>query len=82
MAKKRASILFAQPAAARQRESPQAVDSESMRFVVWRSSSAGKYCAYCLMRKIPVTTALSFFPAELANALIVSSVRFTEMGPA
>ena len=32
------------------------------------------------MQKIPVTTALSLFPAELANAFMVSSVSLTEMG--
>jgi hypothetical protein len=29
---------------------------------------------------MPVTTALSFFPGTLANALMVSSVPFTEIG--
>ena len=45
---------------------PLAADSESIRFAAWYSSSAGTLRVYCLMRNIPVTTALSFFPAELA----------------
>jgi hypothetical protein len=37
---------------------------------------------YCPMRKIPVTTGLSFLPAALANDLIVSSVPSTMIGAA
>ena len=32
------------------------------------------------MRKMPVTTELSFFPGDAAKALIVSSVPFTMIG--
>jgi hypothetical protein len=36
--------------------------------------------SYSRTRYIPVTTALSFLPGTLANALIISAVPFTETG--